>query len=100
MSGINEIKMVKKTGLCHKCREPHFQCEFTGNGTKKFQSKTTTQQAQKTTMQNIFTTTKQAKVAAPLKTFWFPSRTRNLWKIKVGPSTSSNVGALYVMGNT
>ena len=35
-----------------------------------------------------------------IKNLLVPPRTRNPWKIKVGPSTGSNVGTLHVMRNT
>ena len=41
-----------------------------------------------------------SKVTSPLKTYWFPPRTRIPLLTKVGPSTDSNVGTLHVMIST
>ena len=44
-SCITEVKTMKKTGLCYKCRRPHFQCncrDNSGNSSNKFHIKTPT----------------------------------------------------------
>ena len=68
---INEIKAMKKAGLCYKCRGPHLQCECTNNSNNKFQSKTTTQQMQKCNYTNKFANNQTSKNMFPLGTLSF-----------------------------
>ena len=67
-SGINEIKAVKKTGLCYKCGGSHLQCECTSNGNKKFWNKPATQQLHKCNCTNKFDNNKTSKNMFPTGT--------------------------------
>ena len=48
-SGVNEIKAVKMTGWCYRCRGQHLQHECKNNDNEKFENKPATQQMQKCT---------------------------------------------------
>ena len=69
-SGINEIKAVKKTDPCYKCRRPHLQYECTSNGNNKFPN-TTKQQMQKCNCTNKFGNNKTSKNMFPMGTLSF-----------------------------
>ena len=45
-------------------------------------------------------TSTTSRVTAPLKTYWFSYKDKDLMDPEMGPSTGSNVGTLCMMRNT